>query len=116
MQVENDYTHEIRQLQSIVDKMVQTEADPKEIAELEMQLQVHIAIYEQVGRLYEAGLRDEEMHRALAMRGYGEWTLDNVYAFVFDTTTDLPMDEHHSFLAEIREADFAVLLAGGGVL
>jgi hypothetical protein len=108
--VDNDYTHEIAELQSQVDAMVEAEANPKEIAELEMQLQILRAIYEQATQLHEVGVDDEEMRQHLAIRGYGEWTLDNVYAFVFDSTTDLPSEGHRSFLGVIREANFAAQL------
>jgi hypothetical protein len=108
--VENDYTQEIDELQAQVDALVEAEGDAKEIAELEMELQVLRAIYERTVQLYQAGLDDRELRHSLAVRGYGDWTLDNVYAFVFESTTDLPGGEHRSFLGEIRETDFASLL------
>lgn len=108
--MENDYTHEIDELQAQIDAMVEAEEDPKEIAELQMQLQILRAIYDQASRVFEAGRASDELRQSLALRGYGEWTLDNVYAFVFDTTTDLPSQEHRSFLGEIWETDFAALL------
>jgi hypothetical protein len=110
--VENDYTHEIDELQAQVDAMVEAEEDPKEIAELQMQLQILRAIYDQASRVFEAGRGSEELRRNLALRGYGEWSLDNVYAFVFEATTDLPSQEHRSFLGEISETDFAAALLG----
>ena len=44
------------------------------------------------------------------MRGYGDWTLDNVYAFVFESAVDLPAEEPKSFLNDITGTDFAELL------
>lgn len=108
--MDNEYTHEIAELQSQVDAMVEAEGDPKEIAELEMQLQVMRAIYERATQLYEDGRLDEEIRASLAIRGYGEWTLDNVYAFVYDSTSDLPVEEHRTFVGEIKETDFAAQL------
>jgi hypothetical protein len=108
--VENDYTREIDELQLQVDALVEAEGDAREIAELGMELQVLRAIYERTAQLYQSGRDDLELRHSLAVKGYGEWTLDNVYAFVFETTTDLPSDEHRSFLGEIRETDYAALL------
>jgi hypothetical protein len=105
--VENDYTGEINELQVQVDALVEAEGDPKEIAELEMQLQVLRTIYERAFRLYQDGAGDAELRQHLALRGYGEWDLDNVYAFVYDTTADFPGRDHRVFLGEIRDTDFA---------
>jgi hypothetical protein len=108
--VVNDYTREIEELQAQIDAMVEAEEDPREIAELQMQLHILRAIYDQAVQVFDAGRRNEDLSQRLALRGYGDWTLDNVYAFVFDTTTDLTSKEHRSFLGEIRETDFAALL------
>lgn len=106
----DEYQHEIDQLQAQVDAMVEAEDDLKEIAELQMQLDILRAIYGQAARLYEAGRRTEELRYALTIRGYGEWTLDNVYSFVYEAAVDLPSEGHGFFLGEIRDTDFAALL------
>lgn len=108
--MDNDYTREINELQAQVDAMVEAEDDPKEIAELSMQLQILRTIYGQATELYDAGDVDVDLRRSLALRGYGDWTLDNVYAFVFETSVDLPGAEHRSFLGEIKATDFVALL------
>ena len=60
--------------------------------------------------LMAEGEGNPELRRNLAMRGYGDWTLDNVYAFVYETSVDLPNDVRGSFLGEIRDTNFASLL------
>ena len=108
----DEYAKEIGDLAAQIDAMIEEEADRKEIAELQMQLEILRALYRQAAHLYDAGQRNEELRESLALRGYGEWTLDNVYAFVYETSVDMPADGHHSFLGEIRDTDFGRLLAG----
>jgi predicted translin family RNA/ssDNA-binding protein len=103
----DDYQREISDLQAEIDRMVEAEEDQKEIAELEMQLEILRALYDRARELQQAGARDPELQRRLKLRGYGEWTLDNVYAFVYETSVDLPGGGHQAFVGGIRESDFA---------
>jgi len=106
----DDYSKEIGDLQREVDRLVEAEGDQQEIAELEMQIRVLKALYEQATTLYEQGRGDPDLRRQLVIRGYGEWTLDNVYAFVFETAVDLPDVEPTAFVKEVSHTDFARLL------
>ncbi len=108
----DEYAREIGDLTAQIDAMIEEEADRKEIAELQMQLEILRALYRQATHLLDLGARVPELRENLAVRGYGEWTLDNVYAFVYETSVDLPSDGHHSFLGEIRDTDFGRLLTG----
>jgi hypothetical protein len=108
----DEYAKEIADLQAQIDAMVEAEGDKKEIAELQMQLEILRVLYWQAIHLYDGGELDPELRERLALRGYGEWTLDNVYAFVYETSVDMPAAGHHSFLGEIRDTDFSRLLAG----
>ena len=108
----DEYAREISDLQAQIDAMVEEEADKKEIAELQMQLEILRAIYAQATHLYETGHENAELRQLLRLRGYGEWTLDNVYAFVYEASVDVPVEGHHSFLGEIRDTDFERLLVG----
>ena len=107
----DEYETEIRELQTQVDAMIEAEEDPKEIAELQMQLEVLRALYGQAVALYQAGEEDVDLRRSLALRGYGEWKFENVYAFVYETSVELPAEGHRSFVGEIHDTDFAGLLA-----
>jgi hypothetical protein len=108
----DEYSKEIGDLQRQVDDMVEAEADAREIAELEMQLDVLRTLYGRAKDLYARGRDDNALRRGLTMRGYGDWTLDNVYAFVYETAVELPAGGHGQFLGEINDTDFARLLAG----
>ena len=107
----DEYSKEIGDLEAQVEAMLEAEEDPKEIAEMAMQTEVLKAIYARVGDLLEAGRRQPGLRAALALRGYGDWTLDNVYAFVYETSVELPTEGHHEFVQEIRTLDFQALLA-----
>jgi hypothetical protein len=106
----DEYSQEINEIQSQVDAMVEAEEDGNLIADLEMQLQILRVLYQQATMLMAEGEGNPELRRNLAMRGYGDWTLDNVYAFVYETSVDLPNDVQGSFLGEIRDTNFASLL------
>jgi hypothetical protein len=106
----DDYTKEISDLQREVEQMVEAEADAREIAELEMQLTILKALYGRARDLYRRGEGAASLRRGLAVRGYGDWTLDNVYAFVYETAVELPGERHGSFLGEINDTDFGALL------
>ena len=106
----DEYAKEISDLAAQIDAMVEAEAEKKEIAELQMQLEILRALYRQATHLLDLGERSSELCESLALRGYGDWTLDNVYAFVYETSVDLPVAGHHSFLGEIRDTDFGRLL------
>lgn len=106
----DDYSKEMGDLQREIDRLVEAEGDSQEIAELEMQIRVLKALYEQATTLYEQGRADPDLRRQLVIRGYGEWTLDNVYAFVFETAVDLPDVEPKAFVNDISHTDFASLL------
>ena|SRR5919204_13208 len=106
----DEYTKEIGDLQFQVDEMIEAEGDAREIAELEMQLDILKALYGRARELYARGEQDSALRRGLAIRGYGDWTLDNVYAFVYETAVELPSHGHGSFLGEINDTDFGALL------
>ena len=107
----DDYSKEIADLRREIARLVEAEADAQEIAELEMQARVLEALYGQAVELFDRGREDADLRRQLKLRGYGDWTLENVYAFVFESAVDLPEAEPRTFLHDITRTDFAGLLA-----
>ncbi|HVB77182.1 MAG TPA: hypothetical protein VNI34_05180 [Candidatus Nitrosotalea sp.] len=105
----DEYEKEVLDLEAQVQAMVLAEEDKVEIRELSMQLEILRALYRRAQELMRAGEAEPELKAALTMRGFGEWNLDNVYAFVYESSVDLPGD-HHSFLSGIEGADFADLI------
>lgn len=110
----DDYAREISDLRAEIERLQEAEEDPAEVTELEMQLEILTELYRRARDLYATGEHDADMQLALKARGYGDWTLDNVYAFIYETAVDLPGQGHHAFVGGIRESDFAGLLNDSG--
>jgi hypothetical protein len=106
----NDYQKEIADLETQIDQLVEAEGDPKTIAELSMQLEILKAIYARATDLLERGKKDQGLSYGLRIQGYGDWTLDNVYAFVYERAVELEPQPHRAFVGGIRNADFALML------
>jgi chloramphenicol 3-O-phosphotransferase len=93
-----------------VDQLVEAEEEPKTISDLEAQIDVLKALYEAASKLFARGEADEELRDALRLRGYNDWTLENVYAFVYDAAVDQPAAGPPDFVNLIRDSDFAWIL------
>jgi len=106
----NDYQKEIADLETQIDQLVEAEGDAKTIAELSMQLEILKAIYARAIDLLERGKKDGDLRYGLRIQGYGDWTLDNVYAFVYERAVELEPRAHGAFVGGIKTTDFALLL------
>ena len=106
----DDYQKEIADLESQVDKLVEEEGDATTIAELSMQLEILKAIYARAIDLFGRGNKDEGLRYGLRSQGYGDWTLDNVYAFVYERSVELEPQAHSAFVGGIKSTDFALML------
>jgi len=106
----DDYQKEIADLETQVEQLVEAEGDAKTIAELSMQLEILKAIYARTIDLYWRGQRDDGLRYGLRIQGYGDWSLDNVYAFVYERSVELEPNAHHAFVGGINAADFALML------
>jgi hypothetical protein len=106
----DDYSKEIADLEVQVERLVEEEGDARTIAELSMQLEILKAIYARASDLLQRGLRDEGLRFGLRIQGYGDWTLDNVYAFVYERSVELEPKAHSAFVGGIKDADFALML------
>jgi hypothetical protein len=106
----DDYQKEIADLETQVDHLVEVEGDARTIAELSMQLEILKAIYARANDLYQRGLKDEGLRYGLRIQGYGDWTVDNVYAFVYERSVELEPRVHSAFVGGIKAADFALML------
>ena len=106
----DDYQKEIADLETQVEQLVEAEGDAKTIAELSMQLDILRAIYTRATDLHQRGLQDEGLRYGLRIQGYGDWTLDNVYAFVYERSVEIEPQAHKAFVGGIRSADFALML------
>jgi hypothetical protein len=106
----DDYQKEIADLEAQVDQLVEAEGDARTIAELSMQLEILKAIYSRAVDLLDRGKKDQDLRYGLRIQGYGDWNLDNVYAFVYERAVELEPQQHGAFVGGIRSADFALML------
>ena len=106
----DDYQKEIADLELQVEQLVEAEGDAKTIAELSMQLEILRAIYARALDLLARGKSDEALRYGLRIQGYGDWTIDNVYAFVYERSVELDSKAHGAFVGGIKTTDFALLL------
>jgi hypothetical protein len=106
----DDYQKEIADLEIQVERLVEEEGDAKTITELTMQLEILKAIYARVTDLHRRGLTDEGLRYGLRIQGYGDWEIDNVYAFVYERSVELEPRAHSAFVGGIKAADFALML------
>jgi hypothetical protein len=106
----DDYQKEIADLEAQVEQLVAEEGDARTIAELSMQLEILKAIYSRATDLFQRGQKDEDLRYGLRIQGYGDWTVDNVYAFVYERSVELEPKAHSAFVGGIRAADFALML------
>jgi hypothetical protein len=106
----DDYQKEIADLERQVEQLVAAEGDAKTIAELSMQLEILKAIYVRAIDLFGRGRVDEGLRYGLRIQGYGDWSLDNVYAFVYERSVELEAPAHSAFVGGIKNTDFALML------
>jgi hypothetical protein len=106
----DDYQKEIADLETQVDQLVEAEGDARTIAELSMQLEILKAIYARAIDLHQRGIKDEGLRYGLRIQGYGDWNMDNVYAFVYERSVELEPRVHSAFVGGIKNADFALML------
>jgi hypothetical protein len=106
----DDYQKEIADLEAQVERLVEADGDAKTIAELTMQLEILKAIYLRAIDLLARGRTDEALRYGLRIQGYGDWILDNVYAFVYERSVELEPRAHSAFVGGIKATDFALLL------
>jgi hypothetical protein len=106
----DDYQKEIADLETQVEQLVEAEGEAKTIAELTMQLEILKAIYARALDLLARGRKDDALRYGLRIQGYGDWTLDNVYAFVYERSVELEPRAHSAFVGGIKNTDFALML------
>jgi hypothetical protein len=106
----DDYQKEIADLEAQVEQLVEEDGDATTIAELSMQLEILKAIYLRASDLFQRGKKDEDLRYGLRIQGYGDWTIDNVYAFVYERSVELEPKAHSAFVGGIKAADFALML------
>ena len=106
----DDYQKEIADLERQIELLVEADGDAKTIAELTMQLDILKAIYTRATDLFLRGRTDEGLRYGLRIQGYGDWNIDNVYAFVYERSVELDAGPHSAFVGGIKTTNFALML------
>ncbi|HEY2703856.1 MAG TPA: hypothetical protein VGL20_09220 [Candidatus Dormibacteraeota bacterium] len=88
----DEYQIEIRQLRRTLAKLRAEKAREALIEEYEVELRILVALYQAATETLERGNVDPDLPRALAEVGFGDWTLANVYSFVYEAAMDAEPD------------------------
>ena len=82
------------------------------IEEYEFELRNLTAIYKAAQHCLGMGADDIALQRTLAELGYGEWSLTNVYSFVYDAAMDADVSGE-DLAALVNQTDYAATLRAG---
>jgi hypothetical protein len=88
----DEYQIEIRALRRTLARLKAEKAREELIEEYEAELRILVALYRAATETFERGQTTPELRRALAEIGFGDWTLTNVYSFVYEAAMDAEPD------------------------
>ena len=103
----DEYQLEIQSLNAQLEHLRETEADLALIDEYEAEVRNLSALYRAASETFNAGRQDRRLATALTALGFTEWSMGNVYSFVYDLSMDLPLDGGRDLAAMIDETDYA---------
>jgi hypothetical protein len=106
----DEYTLEINELRRRIAKLKFDRAPVDVIEELEAQLRILKAIYDATWSVYQEGERDSNLPARFKALGFGAWTFDNVYFYVYEEAVKLD-PEGHDLASRISERDYLAPLA-----
>ena len=106
----DEYQLEIQSIRATLTKLRADEADPELIEEYEAELRILMALYEASAETFAAGRDRASLHQVLDELGFGAWTLENVYSFVYEAAMDMP-ESGHDLAARVSQTDFTGALA-----
>ncbi len=111
----DEYLLEINQLRRRIAKLKFDRASAVIINELEAQLRILKAIYDSAVSLHAAGEDDPRLQASFSQQDLGDWTLANVYFFVYEQAVALEPDGHdlatviwhHDYVAPLQSPALA---------
>ena len=102
----DEYHLEIQSIRSTLTRLRADQADPELIEEYEAELRILMALYTAATETLVAGENDARMRTILAELGFGDWTMENVYSFIYDAALDMA-ESGHDLAARVGQTDFA---------
>ena len=84
----DEYQLEIQSLRRQLAKLKADKAEPALIEEHEAELRNLVALYDAATAAFAAGGDDARVADALLLLGFGGWSFDNVYSFVYDAAME----------------------------
>ena len=101
----DEYQLEIQSIRHTLVKLRADEADPELIEEYEAEMRILVALYEAATITFAAGNEMPQLHGVLDDLGFGAWTLENVYSFIYEAAMDMP-ESGHDLAAHVSQTDF----------
>jgi hypothetical protein len=106
----DEYQLEIQSLRRTLARLRDEEADSALIEEYETEYRNLSSLYQAATDTFYADRSEPRLPVALASLGFGDWTLNNVYSFVYDASMELPVDDGRELARRIDETDYAASL------
>lgn len=109
----DEYQLEIQEIRRTLARLKAEKAADELIEEYEAELRILQALYRAAQETLDAGLRDDALPRALDDLGFGAWTLQNVYSYVYEAAMEAEPDgrdlanviSHTDYAGSLRAAD-----------
>jgi hypothetical protein len=106
----DEYQLEIQSLRRTLARLREEDADSALIEEYETEYRNLSSLYRAASETFDADEKEPRIADALASLGFGDWTLPNVYSFVYDASMELPVDDGRELARRIDETDYAASL------
>lgn len=101
----DEYQLEIQSIRSTLSRLRADQADPELIEEYEAELRILMALYAAATETMAAGETDARLRTVLEELGFGAWTMENVYSFIYDAALDMS-EAGHDLAARVGQTDF----------
>jgi hypothetical protein len=105
----DEYQIEISEVRRTLGRLKADKADAALIEEYEAELRNLTALYQAAVDTLEAGRGEPRIRSALSDLGFGDWTLPNVYSFVYEAAMSAEPDDR-DLANVITHTDYATSL------
>jgi hypothetical protein len=88
----DEYELEITEIRRTLARLRAEKAGEELIEEYEAELRNLVALYQAATETFELAARQPRLREALSELGFGDWTLANVYSFVYEAAMEAESD------------------------